>query len=225
MTVIEDSQTVAEARRAYERFQDEQLAASVLAAMPVWMAAGAAPAAGALRQAGFRSDGDDALKLVRLAFARSWGFAIPCAEMVEALRPLSPLVELGAGTGYLTALLNTCGLDVLATDVLETGAAGFRYVPGSHAPLVTVSGPDAVLRYPERNVLCSWPTEGRSWALEAALNIAAGRSFCLIAEPTGGKTATPEFYGFLAGAFDLVAEVQIPQFVGCHDFLAVYRRR
>ena len=78
---------LAQARAAYEDMQDKALAASVLADMPAWVATGNPPPAAVLRAAGLVADPTDpdttaALRLVRRAFVRAWGYAIPCAEAV-----------------------------------------------------------------------------------------------------------------------------------------------
>src|SRR5580765_6192945 len=109
--------TVAQARRIYEQLQAAELARSPLAAMADWVVTGRPPPAAVLRDAGLTCEGREnasELRLARKAFVRDWGFSIPCAEAVEALRPLAPLVEIGAGAGYWTALLRAAGVDIVA---------------------------------------------------------------------------------------------------------------
>ena len=47
----------------------------------------------------------------------SFAFAVPNDAALDALASLSPLLEVGAGTGYWAALLRRRGADVVATDV------------------------------------------------------------------------------------------------------------
>src|SRR5712671_1315936 len=45
-----------------------------------------------------------------------FGFAIPCAELLEVLAKAQPVVEIGAGSGYMTALARKRGIDIVGTD-------------------------------------------------------------------------------------------------------------
>jgi hypothetical protein len=48
---------------------------------------------------------------------RQYGFSIPCKEAVEAVATLSPLVEVGAGSGYWSRFLRAAGADIVTTDM------------------------------------------------------------------------------------------------------------
>ena len=219
-----DSDAVAEAREVYERFQDEQLSASPLLGMADWIASGSPPTTKELRSQGFSADGPEMLRLARKAFIRKWGFSIPCSEAVDALRPLSPLVEIGAGTGYWSALLRNAGLDIVATDLQACGRIGYGFDLGRHGQLEALAAPEAVRHYPSRSVFCSWPSEGEPWAFEAAQEIAVGFHLALIGDGPGGITGTPGLHQLLAEAFEIVAKVEIPQFPRVYDCLTIYRR-
>jgi len=56
------------------------------------------------------------LAIRELACGR-YAWAVPCTEALTALRRLSPLVEIGAGTGYWARLLAGHGADVAAYDL------------------------------------------------------------------------------------------------------------
>jgi len=199
--------------------------------MARWVETGAPPPAEALRAQGLSGldagDGPQAASLreVRKAFRRAWGFSIPCAEAVAALKALDhPLLEIGAGSGYWTALLRAAGLDVIATDVASEGEGPDGSGLGRHAPVEALGGPQAVRAYPERDVFCSWPTEGAAWALEAVREIGVGRAFALVGDPPGGVVGTPELHAFLADHFSVEAVVRLPQFPRVDDALTIHRR-
>ncbi len=219
---------VAEARKVYWALQDQQLAASALGQIAEWVATGEAPPAERLRKLGFASAGESGPQsdfwFVQRAFARNWGFAIPCAEMVTALLPLVPLVEVGAGSGYLTAFLCAAGLDVIATDAAAGDQTIYGFVAGARRPVERLDGVAAVSKYSDRNVLCSWPTKGSAWALAAARRLAIGRAFILIGQVNGATTGTPGLRHFLRTRFEQIDEVAIPQFPGAEDRLMVFRR-
>jgi hypothetical protein len=163
--------------------------------------------------------------LARRAFMDRWGCSIPCAEAIAALRALGPLVEIGCGTGYWSALLRNAGHDVIATDAEPPGSQlnGFRV--GSRLEARQMTAVEAVAQHPDRDVFCSWPSEGDSWALGAAWRLAPGRCFALIGDGPGGKIGSRGLYRYLATRFDLVAEVALPQFPQSHDRLTIHRKR
>ncbi|MFI4964657.1 MAG: hypothetical protein ACHP9T_04740 [Caulobacterales bacterium] len=199
----------------------------MLGQMAEWVATGRPPRGETLRQAGLTAAGDEnagLLRLARKAFVRDWGFSIPSEEAVTALCALSPLVEIGAGAGYWSALLTAAGADIVATDAQVSGEIGYRFRPGHYCEMQPLAASDAVRRFPERNVFCSWPTMGEAWAADAARQIAPGRHLALISDGRGGITATDELFDVLAEQFVVSAEVEIPQFPKVNDRLTVYRR-
>lgn len=208
-----------------------RLATSPLADMAEWVATGAPPPAGVLRDQGFLGlesppgPQSEALRDLRKAFRRVWGFSIPSAEAVAVVAALgAPLVEIGAGTGYWTALLRAAGLDVIGTDIAADGEGPYGSGLGRHATLEALGGPQAVTAYPERDVFCSWPTKGGAWALAAARTVKVGRAFVLISDPPGGDVGTPGLHRYLATRFRLEAEAPLPQFPQVDDRLKAYRR-
>ena len=52
-----------------------------------------------------------------------YAYAPPNAAALEALLARTPLLELGAGTGYWARLLRGAGADVLALDIAPPGPA------------------------------------------------------------------------------------------------------
>jgi len=83
----------------------------------------------------------------------------------------------------------------------------------------------AVRAYPERNVFCCWPTEGADWALQAAQAMHAGRVLAVVGEGLGGQTATDAFWTYLGDGFDLLEQVELPQFPRTRDYLAICQKR
>jgi hypothetical protein len=208
------------------------LAASPLANMASWISSGAPPRAHDLRSAGLNgalaprnaSEGKlhFDLRIARKAFIAEWGFSIPCMEAIDALGRYAPIVEIGAGTGYWTALLQSAGVDAIATDKTASGDLGYGFHAGRHAQVSEMSAEDAVLHHAARTPFCSWPTQGENWALTAVSRLSPER---VVAFVGGSATGTPELVRFLSKNFDLIEDVEIPQFPGCDDRLVIYRRR
>src|SRR5215469_4662144 len=59
----------------------------------------------------------------RLALAQRFSYVLPEPHLLEVVRRYSPLVELGAGTGYWAYLLRMVGADIIAYDHAPYGAA------------------------------------------------------------------------------------------------------
>lgn len=218
-----------EAARVYEALQERFLGLTPLGRFSEWIAAGQAPSAKSLQDAGFRSDNPDhegarKLRMARKAFIRRWGFAIPCAEAVAALAELGPLVEIGAGTGSWSALLSSAGQDVIATDAVGAGRVSYGFDAGAHHPVTAMEAATAVRTHQDRAVLCSWPTENDGWAADAAALIRPGQRLALIGEPRGGCTGSPALFDLLDVGFVLEQVVDLPQFPSSNDRLSIHRR-
>lgn len=221
-----DSPLVAQARAVYEQFQANHLDATPLSDMALWVETGSPPPAETLRAAGFTTADPpnlDVLRWARKAFIRTWGYAIPCAEAVAALRSLGPLLEVGCGTAYWTALLRNAGLDVIATDA-AAGRSGYGFDVGRYAAAEQLTAAEAVRKYPERNVFCSWPTAKEPWAAEAAALVRPGRSVAMILDERPAMTGDMGLSEFLVERCEALQTVVMPQFPRVHDRLLVCRR-
>ena len=217
---------IALADAAFKQLQLSKLAASPLAGMAAWMKAGRAPLAATLRQAGYTSDAEKGdTWIVRRAFVANWGFSIPCAEAINVLHSLSPLVELGAGSGYWTALMRAAGADMVATDKVSEGSPGYQLTAGLHCQIEPLCGLSAVRAYPARNVFCSWPSEGDDWCAEAAAAMQRGRYLGLISKGRGGNVGSDALFDLLDKEFSPKGHIAIPQFPGSADGLTFYQRR
>lgn len=221
-----DADKVAQAKAIWRAAQDAALAASPLREMEAWVAAGRPPAAAALAAQGFAGAlaPTQQSQLVRGGFNRRWGFSIPGLEAVEALAALGPLVEVGCGTGYWSALLRNAGLDVIATDLIASGDPGYGFTVGRCCEVTAMGAAEAAAAFPERAVFCSWPTREDAWAVDMVRALGPGRALALIAEPADGRTASAALYDELARDFSLVRAVEIPQFPGARDRLYLCRR-
>ncbi len=212
-----ESELVAKALAVYRAAQADALSQMTSLPMGEWMATGRPPPAAELRARGFTAENTENLsemRLARRAAIAQWGHSIPCAEAVEALSRHGPWVELGAGSGYWTALLRAAGLDAVATD-LKPWAADVE----------ALDGVAAVRTYPARNVFCAWPTRGGTWIAEAADAMAPDRVFAVIADDRDGEIASPALYDLLEAKFTVVEVVTLPQWPGARDRLTLHRRR
>lgn len=159
----------------------------------------------------------------REQFIQKFGFAIITASVVQALKKYSPILEVGAGTGYWAHELSKAGVDIVATDPRK-----FIYsdVWQKHLffEVSNMTGEDAVKKYPERNLLLVWPTYSSSWAA-SALRAFTGEKLIYVGEGYGGCTADDDFHECLGQKFELVEEIPMSQFCGIHDRLEVFQRK
>lgn len=221
-----EAESVTAARSVLRQVQDAALARSVLAAMPEWIASGSPPPVAELWEAGFRHDDtrDPDAWMVRAAFHRRWGYSIPGAEAVAALLALGPMVEVGAGTGYWSALLHAAGADIVATDPTSQGDVGYGFQAGAHHRVEDTDAITAAARWPERAIFCSWPTRDDDWAADMAAGLAPGRKMALIVEPANGRTATPRLYDILRTDYRPLRMIALPQFPTYRDALLLVER-
>lgn len=215
-------------RMQFIRDRAEAFCASPVRDAETWVATGVSPTRRELKGQGLDRRRNAELRThldkARAVYVKMFGFSVPCAEAVAALRKLGPLVEIGAGTGYWSAILAANGHDVVATDPVP-GRSHYGFNIGAHYPVVQLFGNAAVRHYPERDVLCSWPCSRVTWAMDAARQIAAPRHFAYIGEGRGGQTGDNGLFDLLEAAFDRIATIPLPQFSGCKDRLTIYRRR
>src|SRR5579859_3595728 len=217
---MDDAEKAAAALETLRRAEDAVLAASPLRGMEAWVTSGRFPDAAAIRGFGFREDSQDRpqdMRRARGAFTRRWGFSIPCAEAVAGLVRLSPLVEVGAGTGYWSCAVKAAGGDVVATDLHPAGGSQYAFGPARWTQIEALGAVEAVRAYPDRNVFCSWPSEQEGWMAEAARAMRPGRCLALIGYDRGGVTGDEALFDLLDEGFEPAGQFAIPQFPGKRD--------
>lgn len=153
---------------------------------------------------------------------REFGFALPCREALAAVKAISPIVEVAAGAGTWARLLHKNGADIIATD--RNFRTGYGFNAGRLHPVARMSAADAIRKYPNRNVLMSWPCYDAEWSTEATRHIRPGRTLALISEGMGGCCGADSLFLQLAFRFRHIKTVRIPCWAGIHDRLELYRR-
>jgi hypothetical protein len=146
----------------------------------------------------------------KLIWAYSW--AIPNDEAIAALKEFSPLLELGAGTGYWAWLLRQSGADVLAYD--RNPAAP------PHWTAVEEGDESGVREYGYRTLFLCWPSYQEPMAYEA-LRAYSGSRVAYVGE-LNGRTADAAFHRLLSEKFELRREVEIPVWPGYRDRLYLF---
>lgn len=155
----------------------------------------------------------------QLIWAYSW--AIPSTEAIRAIARLSPIVELGAGTGYWGWLLRQAGADVVCLDRNPEAPP--------HWTTVEHGTPESLSTHPElagRTLLLVWPplADGPNCMALEALRHWQGTHLVYVGE-WRGRTASPEFHDALEQHFELEQESLLPRWPGFEDSLRIYCRK
>jgi hypothetical protein len=120
-----------------------------------------------------------------------FGFILPCKELLDALEANQPIVEVGAGTGFMTALMRHRGIDVIGTDI---GDVGYSFKTGRYDPSqLRLQAKTAVRRYRDRTVFCSWPTYDHTWMRQALRAMRIGQRAIIIEEDSCAEETAWEY--------------------------------
>jgi hypothetical protein len=163
---------------------------------------------------------------VRDDFIAKFSFAIPTKKALEVVGKYAPILEVGAGSGYWAYELRKLGVDVIATEPKpgEYKAMGRHIWDKQWTEVETLAAKEAVVKYPDRNLLVVWPSLGDPWAYECLRRFKA-KFVLYIGEGHGGCTADDRFHIYLKKKFTEVDSVSIPQFWGIHDHLEIWERK
>ena len=144
-------------------------------------------------------------------FIAEFGFAVPSREVIDLMLGYSPLIEIGAGSGAWSKLLKDRGAHIIATDPKREQ---YAFDHGRYIPLMPLQGKTAVRRWPDRNVLCVWPSLNETWLRQAARAMRPGRILFVVREDTCAEDST---WNYIAGAFRQIASHELLSWHFMHD--------
>lgn len=164
-----------------------------------------------------RDDRSSALHSLRWSWVEEFGFAIPCAELLDALAQHQPIIEIGAGSGYMAALMRARAIDVISTD-RQRQRYPFKFK--HHDPMqLRLGARTAVLRYPSRTVFCSWPSLSLTWFRQALLVMGFGQRIIVVREEACAEESA---WNYLDRYFDQEADIRIPAWPHMNDRAEVW---
>ncbi len=144
-------------------------------------------------------------------FIAEFGFAVPSAEVIDLMLGHSPLIEIGAGCGSWSKLLKDRGADIIATDPKREQ---YAFDHGRYMPIMPLQGKTAVRRWPDRNVLCAWPSLNETWLRQAARAMRPGRILFFVHEDACAEETT---WDYVATAFRQIAHHELLSWHFMHD--------
>lgn len=190
-----------------------------------WLTTGAPPCRDLVRRHGLKkflfahSRFTDAF-MARDAFIREIGFAIPCKEAIETVVAGGPVVEVGAGSGFWSALVAQAGGNVRACDY--PGGQDYAFQPARFMDCSPSEGAEFVRAHPNHNVLMVWPCYQKTWSAEVAKAMAPGRTLYLVSEGEGGCVGCDDLFSVIDTDFSEAAFLRIPVWPTIGDRLTVH---
>lgn len=149
----------------------------------------------------------------KLIWAYSW--AVPTNEIIRRIAEFSPIVELGAGTGYWAWLIAQAGGKIRPFD--QNPAQPPRWVEIQYA------NPSDLTSATERTLLLCWPPLDETMA-EQALRAFRGEHVIYVGE-WRGRTADPAFHDRLEREWLREEIIPLPSWPGYRDEVYLYTRR
>lgn len=162
-----------------------------------------------------------------------YSWAIPTEEALRQIAELSPIVEMGAGTGYWASLLKKMGADIVAYDRAPPGslkslvsACNPWHVGARQHTKVRHGTPEVLQSHSDRTLLLCWPPRG-SMAKQCLKNW-NGKHLVHIGEfdglLCGSFTDDLRFREALRQGFQLVGTIAIPRWPGVNDMMMIWER-
>lgn len=160
---------------------------------------------------------------LRRELVKKYSWAIPSEDALDSISKYSGIVEMGAGSGYWSKLLQDRGVSILPFDLRigEDNTYGHK-----NAWTHIYQGGDEVLHKfaLSVNLFLCWPPHDQSMAYDC-LSSFRGRHVIYIGEGWGGCTGDDRFHEELETKWDEILYKDIPQWYGLHDVLYIYKRK
>jgi hypothetical protein len=163
-----------------------------------------------------------------------YSHGVPTNHAVSRIAAIGrPVVELGAGSGYWSWLLEQAG-------VLEAAYDSFLFLDGSEdrPPLwrrdaykpwceVAEGGPSSLEKHPGTTLLLCWPDHEAGMIMDAAsTKFHSGDWLVYVGEMgPGSSTGSDEFFQLLEDRYQVEEWIEIPRWPTNRDGVFIYRRK
>lgn len=150
--------------------------------------------------------------------AFSWG--IPNKRAIRAIANLSPIVEIGAGTGYWAHLIKKIGGHVTAYD-----DSSWRDMAIGVWHKVLRGSASAVKKHPTAKcLLLVWSPRDTRLAYNSLKHF-KGKYVAYVGEGLGGCVADDKFHELLASEWELKQRINLQHWNTAKDSLIIYQRK
>lgn len=160
---------------------------------------------------------------VLLPIVNRFAWAVPNDDAIEELVKLSPLIEIGAGSGYWAKLLSEKGGQVAAFDDFSWHKDGKQHFEKQWFE-VQNGDERKILDFPKETLFLCFPPKNSPLASHA-LALYKGNTLAYVGEPRGGTTADDAFFDALEKDYILVRQISIPNWPGYNDRLQIFQRK
>lgn len=161
-------------------------------------------------------------KETRKSLTSEYSWAIPNEKAIAKIASFSPIIEIGAGTGYWASLIAEAGGDIRAFDLNPPGVGAgkndWHSTKAMHFP-VEVGGAEKIQEFPARTLFLCWPPHAEDLVTQC-LNVYRKDMFVYVGE----VEACTGWDERLGSEWKVVEEIDIPQYEGIHDYLMVFKR-
>jgi len=165
----------------------------------------------------------------RSDFVSDYSFTIPYYDILSKAASYSPIVEIGAGSGYWARCLSEFGADVIAYD---------SFPPGSESPwdwlqrnswfdeswCYIVKGDEtSAAHHPDRTLFLAWPMPMNPMAYNALVNYrnAGGRTLIYIGDPHPGSSGDEYFHQMLSQQKE-IEKIDLYGWPGINEKMLIY---
>ena len=172
-------------------------------------------------QAGYDDVNNYVISTKRFAITNHYSWAVPNQEAIDYLVSQSPIIEMGAGTGYWSKLISDSGGEVIAFD---ESPYDNHWCKNQWYEITKIDSVDILANYPEHTLFLCWPPYDTPFAYDC-LKAYKGSQLIFVGESYGGCTGDDNFFDLLEEEWEEVHSIDIPQWFGMHDYLISYKRK
>jgi hypothetical protein len=156
---------------------------------------------------------------LRDAWIAEFGFAIPCAELLDELAKHRQIVEVGAGTGYMTRLMLNRDINVIGSN---PPLNDYTFELGKYAVLALRQAKTMARANPDATVFCSWPTLRHTWFRQMLRAMKIGQHLIVIREDACAEATA---WQYLDDCFEELSTIVIPTFEHMNDYASVHVKK
>ena len=164
------------------------------------------------------------IHVTRDIWIKQFGFFIPCAELLDELKKEKRIIEVGAGSGFMTKLMRQHDIDVVGTDYDWRGPSRYGFTTGQYdsQQINGVQGKTMARRYRGSTLFCSWPTLSHTWFRQMLKAMRIGQRIIVIREDACAEDSA---WNYLDDCFEQESIIDIPAFYHLNDIAMVYTKK